>query len=200
MQVNIACTPSDPLVSVQLEEEKFDKLFHSPLQRAADTAAYIWPSKHAPVSVLPSLREIDLYSFQGLMKADGKERFGDEFEMWQQDPAQFEIDGQWPVRELWYRASLVWQQILQDEQVISCALVVAHNAVNQALVATAAGLPPRFFRRLLQSNAASTVLDFTPRVEGEPPVVTIDRLNQVRGACAHVLPQRCCRAACSCMS
>jgi len=30
------------------------------------------------------------------------------------------------------------------------ALVVAHNAVNQALIATALGLPPTYFRRLLQ--------------------------------------------------
>jgi probable phosphoglycerate mutase len=29
-------------------------------------------------------------------------------------------------------------------------MVVAHNAVNQALIASALGLPPRYFRRLLQ--------------------------------------------------
>ncbi|KAG2429694.1 hypothetical protein HYH02_013952 [Chlamydomonas schloesseri] len=41
-------------------------------------------------------------------------------------------------------------------------LVVAHNAINQALVATALGLPPQFFRRLPQNNAALSVLDITP--------------------------------------
>jgi broad specificity phosphatase PhoE len=29
-------------------------------------------------------------------------------------------------------------------------MVVAHNAVNQALIGSALGLPPRYFRRLLQ--------------------------------------------------
>lgn len=33
-------------------------------------------------------------------------------------------------------------------------MVVAHNAVNQALICTALGLGPEKFRRLLQSNAA----------------------------------------------
>jgi 2-carboxy-D-arabinitol-1-phosphatase len=78
---------------------------------------------------------------------------------------------------------MVWHQVLCDDDVASCALIVAHNAVNQALIATAVGLPPEYFRRLLQSNAASTVLDFMPRVAGEPPVVTIDRLNQVHICC-----------------
>jgi len=42
----------------------FGRLFHSPLSRAARTAEIIWGSRSGPVSVLPSLREVDLYSFQ----------------------------------------------------------------------------------------------------------------------------------------
>lgn len=41
-------------------------------------------------------------------------------------------------------------------------LVVAHNACNQALIATALGLPPAYFRKLQQSNAAVTLLEITP--------------------------------------
>ena len=48
---------------------------------------------------------------------------------------------------------------------------------SQALVATAVGFPPTMFRRMLQSNGATTVLDFTP-VRDAPPTVTINRLNQ----------------------
>jgi 2-carboxy-D-arabinitol-1-phosphatase len=164
---------------MQLEEEMFDKLFHSPLKRAAETASIVWGNNDGPTAILPSLREIDLYSFQGLLKDEGIAKFGKEFRTWQTDPSNFEIDGCKPVVELWYRASLAWRDILLDTDVHRCALVVAHNAVNQALVATAVGLQPTFFRRLLQSNAASTVLDFVPKGPDQPPVVTIDRLNQV---------------------
>lgn len=90
---------------------------------------------------------------QGLLKAEGKARFGDEFTMWQRQAEAFTIDAHAPVRELWYRASLAWQDILQetaDNADERCALVVAHNAVNQALIGSALGLPPRYFRRLLQ--------------------------------------------------
>ena len=89
-------------------------------------------------------------------------------------------------RELWFRASLAWQQVLADKSGHRNILVVAHNAVNQALVATAIGLPPTYFRRLLQNNAATTVLDFQPNGDG-PPRVNLDRLNQVgSGCCAAV--------------
>ena len=81
-------------------------------------------------------------------------------------------------RELWYRASLAWQEILSSQDPAQSTLLVAHNAVNQALVATAIGLPPTYFRRLLQNNAATTVLDFQPN-NGGPPRVNVDRLKKV---------------------
>lgn len=50
--------------SLQLVDDKFDLLVHSPLARAAQTAEIIWGNRKGPTNVLPSLREIDLYSFQ----------------------------------------------------------------------------------------------------------------------------------------
>ena len=49
---------------LQLAEDKFDMLVHSPLARAKETAEIIWGDRKGQVHVLPSLREIDLYSFQ----------------------------------------------------------------------------------------------------------------------------------------
>lgn len=85
-----------------------------------------------------------------------------------------------PCRELWYRASLAWRQILEADNTRS-ALVVAHNAVNQAMLNTAIGLPPTFFRRLTQTNGATSVVDFQPNGDS-PPSRIIDRINQ---ACIH---------------
>lgn len=103
-------TPFECLVCrVQLRDERFSQLFHSPLARASETADLVWGDRAQPRKVMPSLREVDLYSFQGLLKAEGIARYGDEFLQWQKRPAEFEIDGHWPVRELWHRASLAWQ-------------------------------------------------------------------------------------------
>ncbi|KAF2599725.1 hypothetical protein F2Q68_00007681 [Brassica cretica] len=86
---------------------------------------------------------------------------------WQEDPANFLIDGHYPVRELWSRARSCWNGVLDHES--KSVLVVAHNAVNQALVATAIGLGTEYFRRLLQSNCGVSVLDFIPRADGGSP-------------------------------
>ena len=61
------CKPSAPeraLALLQLRSSKFDALIHSPLARAAETAKIVWGPREGPVTVVPSLREIDLYTFE----------------------------------------------------------------------------------------------------------------------------------------
>eukprot|EP00850_Spirogloea_muscicola_P021294 SM000243S08595 [mRNA] locus=s243:62682:66649:- [translate_table: standard] len=180
---------------VMLLGDSFDACFHSPLTRSSHTAEIIWSSRKAPMISIDDLREIDLYSFQaspslrvaaspmdsrvsvhlsfghlrfqGLFKEEGKAKYGEAYKMWQKDAANFEIDGHFPVRELWARAKTCWDIILSSEH--ESILVVAHNAVNQALVATATG---NYFRKLLQSNCGVSVLDFTPRSSGDGPPYT----------------------------
>ncbi|XP_013613467.1 PREDICTED: probable 2-carboxy-D-arabinitol-1-phosphatase isoform X1 [Brassica oleracea var. oleracea] len=159
-----------------LIEDSFDVCFTSPLKRSKKTAEIIWGSREAEMIFNYDLREIDLYSFQGLLKKEGKSKFGEAFRQWQEDPANFVIDGHYPVRELWSRARSCWNGVLAHES--NSVLVVAHNAVNQALVSTAIGLGTEYFRRLLQSNCGVSVLDFTPRADGGSPHVCLNRLNQ----------------------
>eukprot|EP00198_Chlamydomonas_reinhardtii_P012884 XP_001702221.1 phosphoglycerate mutase [Chlamydomonas reinhardtii] len=203
----------------------FSAVFQSPLARARQTADVVLQGRHqgesarqsppatAPPSpppprvTLPCLREVDLYQFQGLLKAEGKALYGEAYMRWQRAPHTFEMDGRAPVRELWYRGSLAWQSLLQPQPATASEagssssgssssssnggggaaggaparqlLVVAHNAINQGLVATALGLPPQYFRRLPQNNAALSVLDFTPATAtGSAPHVTLSCLNQ----------------------
>ena len=152
-----------------LEGNVFGRVFVSPLARARQTADKILErvTKKRPEIILPSLREIDLYSFQGMDKFSKRAETSAEYAQWKANPSAFEIDGHAPVRELWYRASLAWQHILSNcvndaiDEAEDDILVVAHNAVNQALLCTAMGLPPELFRRITQSNAAYSQISFT---------------------------------------
>jgi len=159
-----------------LENAKFDATFVSPLKRAQSTAEIVWSASKVKPEVLSSLREIDLYSFQGLVKAEAEKEYGEVYKLWKKHPSQFEIDGHFPVRELWFRASTAWQNILRSEATNS--LVVAHNAVNQAMICSATGLPPSYFRRFVQSNGALTAIDFFPNLGKKAPKIVIDRMNQ----------------------
>ncbi|XP_010520410.1 PREDICTED: probable 2-carboxy-D-arabinitol-1-phosphatase [Tarenaya hassleriana] len=159
-----------------LVDDSFDVCFSSPLKRSKKTADIIWGNRGNEMITEFDLREIDLYSFQGLLKNEGKAKFGPAYRQWQVDPANFNIDGHYPVRELWSRGRSCWDKILAHES--KSILVVAHNAVNQALVATAIGLGTEYFRVLLQSNCGVSVLDFTPRADGGSPHICLNRLNQ----------------------
>ncbi|KAF8641842.1 hypothetical protein HU200_067542 [Digitaria exilis] len=159
-----------------LLSDSFDACFTSPLARSRRTAEIIWEGRGDELIPDTDLREIDLYSFQGLLKHEGKERYGVLYRQWQKNAANFSIDGHYPVRELWDRAQSCWERILAHEG--RSVLVVAHNAVNQALVATSLGLGAEYFRVLLQSNCGASVLDFTPKTGGGPPNVCLNRLNQ----------------------
>ncbi|KAG8387533.1 hypothetical protein BUALT_Bualt02G0030900 [Buddleja alternifolia] len=159
-----------------LLDDSFDVCFSSPLTRSKRTAEIIWDSRTAEIITDSNLREIDLYSFQGLLKNEGKAKYGESFRQWQLDAPNFNIDGHYPVRELWTRARSCWTKILTHES--KSILVVAHNAVNQALVATAMGLGTEYFRILLQSNCGVSVLDFTPTPEGGSLDICLNRLNQ----------------------
>ncbi|CAK7329296.1 unnamed protein product [Dovyalis caffra] len=161
-----------------LIDDSFDVCFSSPLIRSKRTAEIIWGPRKEDMITDSDLREIDLYSFQGLLKHEGKAKFGAAYRQWQVDAPNFNIDGHFPVRELWGRARNCWNKILAHES--RSVLVVAHNAVNQALVATAIGLGTEYFRILLQSNCGVSVLDFTPRIDGGDgsPFICLNRLNQ----------------------
>jgi len=196
-------------------------MVHSPLTRAAETAAIIWEGLRAahprcgaaPVSTSPALREIDLHSFEGLIKKEGGSSgpAAAAYATWQADPAAFWLDGTFPVRDLWARAAAAWGEVLLPEDApgpsFSAAapppphhhhhhhstLVVAHNAVNQALLCVALGLSPAAFRRLPQANGAASEVVVVPGGggggtestggRGPPAVAGVVRLND-RGPAA----------------
>jgi probable phosphoglycerate mutase len=146
-----------------LLSDTFDACFISPLARSRRTAEIIWDSRDKDLIPDYDLREIDLYSFQvgvqmlgtqqvlvgmpyrraddsgsqGLLKHEGKEKYGALFQQWQTNAPSCSIDGHYPVQELWDRAQNCWERILAHEG--KSVLVVAHNAVNQALIATSLG-------------------------------------------------------------
>lgn len=68
----------------------------------------------------------------------------------------FQLSRRYPARDLWQRAENAWDQIrsMQSIQGQQRTLVVAHNAINQALLWTALGCDTSYFRKLSWPNCA----------------------------------------------
>ncbi|KAL6771387.1 CA1P1 [Auxenochlorella protothecoides x Auxenochlorella symbiontica] len=174
--------------AARLRDTHFHAMVHSPLRRAADTAAIVWGERAGPKHALHDLRELDLHSWEGALKTEAAARDPGAYAAWKDRPAAFQLDGRRPVCDLWRRARSVWRALLDPggalrgslgpAQGAPSVLLVAHQGMNKALISTALGLEEDAFRSLPQANSAYTCLDIGLGQQPGIHSVTVVCLNQ----------------------
>ncbi|MBE9155490.1 histidine phosphatase family protein [Nodosilinea sp. LEGE 06152] len=170
-------TPSGEAQALQVGQAlagiSFDAVWASPLKRARKTAEIITAElqKGTPALTAPNftdnLKEISLPLWEGMPFSDAETQYPQAFEQWRTDPANFvmavpQSDGStaefYPIRELYQQAARFWQELLAAHQG-QTLLIVAHSAINRALISTAIGLGPERFNSLNQANCNISVLN-----------------------------------------
>jgi probable phosphoglycerate mutase len=152
-----------------LKNIPIDAAYCSPLQRAKSTAEIIVSGLDSAVTLQPDkqLMEIDLPLWENLFKEDVKANFPQEYRFWKDKPHELRMqiptdDGvkeHYPVLALYEQAKGFWQKLLKEHQG-DTVLIVAHNGINRALIATAMGMSPSRYHAIQQSNCGITVLNF----------------------------------------
>lgn len=151
----------------------FDAVWSSPLQRARKTAELIVEELRGSLPEIPApqysddLKEISLPLWEGISFTEAEAKYPEEYRAWRQDPLNFsmQVPGEngpvafYPVREVQQQAERFWQQLLAGAAG-KTILVVAHSAINRALLSTALGLGPERHNNLFQANCAISVLNF----------------------------------------
>ncbi|GBG65643.1 hypothetical protein CBR_g51943 [Chara braunii] len=142
----------------------FDMCFASPISRARTSAEIIWEGRKEPLIFLDSLKEANLLFLEGMRNADALEQYPDLYKAWREDPAEFHVNGVYPVVNLWERARQAWEELLSTpgEKV----LVVTHKSIMRSLLCTALGLGPDKFRCVDVNNGGVSIFCVNPR--GEP--------------------------------
>ncbi|HEY9761516.1 MAG TPA: histidine phosphatase family protein [Trichocoleus sp.] len=151
----------------------FNAVWSSPLRRAKKTAELIVGELRKSTPEIPApqysddLKEISLPLWEGMSFDDAEAKYPEEYRAWRQDPLNLVMrvataEGEtafYPVRAVYEQATRFWQQLLQAHagQTI---LVVAHSAINRALLSTAIGLGPEYHNNLFQANCAISILNF----------------------------------------
>ncbi|HEY9887887.1 MAG TPA: histidine phosphatase family protein [Candidatus Obscuribacterales bacterium] len=171
-------------VGATLKGIAFDQVYASPLKRAYKTAETIvavlrdeQPDTPLPTAI-DTLKEIDLPLWEGLSFEAAEAQYPEIYAAWRHDPVNCKMplaDGTafYPVRSLYERAAQFWQTILPQHRGATL-LVVAHSAINRALIATALGQGPALHERLGQANCALNVLNFAGDLEAG---VQIESMN-----------------------
>ena len=159
----------------------FDAAYTSPLQRAKETAEIILSRLTNPPQLQPTdkLMEIDLPLWEGMLRQDAIDKFPEAYQQWQKQPDKFSMklpsaDGEiehFPVLAIFASARQFWKEILsrhRDETI----LVVGHNGINRALIATASEISPDYYQSIQQSNCGISVINF-----GTSPVATDEQAD-----------------------
>lgn len=143
---------------------KFDQCFASPISRAKSSAELIWDGREEPLVFLDTLREAHLHFLEGMRNEDAKLQFPEVYKAWREDPANFYVEGVYPVIDLWSRARKAWEEILSTKG--QSILVVTHKSILRALICTALGMGPDRFRAIDVNNGG--ICSFKINEKGEP--------------------------------
>lgn len=146
----------------------------SPMLRPKETAEIIL--QHHPAVQLEledNLREISHGLWEGKLEAEIEQSFPGELERWQQTPEAVQMPEGENLQQVWARAIAAWDAIVQtaiDRPAPGITLVVAHDAVNKAILCYILGLAPDHFWNFKQGNGAVSVIDYAGA--GSQPVLT----------------------------
>jgi probable phosphoglycerate mutase len=147
----------------------FDAAYTSPLKRAKETAEIILSRLTNPPELQPTdkLMEIDLPLWEGMLRQDAIDQFPKAYQQWQQHPDKFSMkipspEGEiehFPVLAVFASARKFWEELL-SRHTSGTILVVGHNGINRALIATASEITPDYYQSIQQSNCGISVINF----------------------------------------
>ena len=153
-----------------LSKINFDKIYSSPLVRAAETAKTIKKSfsKEQEIIFDKNLLEVDLSEWSGLKIDEIKNKFPEIYPIWKNDPENLILkrsdDKTYkPIQELFHQASIFIEDILKiyvDKDDIN-VLVVGHNAILRCLILLLLGKPKQGFRKIRLENASFSILNIS---------------------------------------
>ena len=146
----------------------FDKIYSSPLVRAAETAKTIQKQFKEKNSIIydKNLLEVDLSSWSGLTINEIKNKFPEKYLIWKNDPENLKLEKNYnstykPIQDLYDQANDFIKNIFniylgKDEANI---LIIGHNAILRCLILSLIGKPNKGFRKIKLDNASFSILN-----------------------------------------
>jgi phosphoserine phosphatase len=157
-----------------LKAIKIDRAFSSSMLRPKQTAELILSDRcdrpSVPFELLDTLKEISHGDWEGKLESEIEAEFSGELQRWQHSPEAVQMPNGENLDDVWARVGKTWQEIIQSIPNGETALVVAHDAVNKALLCQLFNLTPASFWGFKQGNGAVSVIDY-PQGSDRPPIL-----------------------------
>ncbi len=176
-----ASQAKDFLASVSI-----DAALSSSMQRPKETAEIILQG-HGQVSlaVTEELWEISHGQWEGKFEHEIEAGYPGMLEAWQTQPQTVQMPDGENLQQVWDRAVAAWQQLVaqySSQESPKTILVVAHDAINKAILCHVAGLGPESFWQFKQGNGAVSVIDYPDGVGSEPMLSAANITTHLSGS------------------
>jgi probable phosphoglycerate mutase len=155
-----------------LAEVPLQRAYTSPMARPRQTAELILTA-HAgvPLTSCGGLAEIGHGLWEGRLESEIAEGWPELLHSWKVAPETVTMPGGETIQQVWERSMACWNRIVAGLDPSETALVVAHDAVNKAILCALLGLGPEAIWSIKQGNGGVTVIDY-PGGAGTAPVVS----------------------------
>ncbi len=156
-------------VAELLREVPLDFAVSSSLLRPKETAELIL-ERHPGVQLQlePELREISHGLWEGMLEEEIEQAYPGMLRQWQSAPERVQMPEGENLQQVWERAIAAWRGIVESATPGSTGIVVAHDAINKAIVCHLFNLGPEYFWNFKQGNGAVTVIDYPHGAQGKP--------------------------------
>ncbi len=155
-------------LAASLESERLAAVYSSPLKRALDTAKAIGELHNLAVQIEDDLRELNQGDLDGLTFDELRSHHADFLKEWMSNPGPLKMPGGESLQELQNRAYACLETIVAKHQGDTVA-IVSHNFTILSLLCRVIGLDLSKFRRLEQSVASKSIIEF----RGTGPVLVL---------------------------
>ncbi|NDJ19632.1 histidine phosphatase family protein [Myxacorys almedinensis] len=155
-----------------LKSVPIDYAVTSSMSRPRETAEIIL--KHhpgVPLALREDLREISHGLWEGKFEAEIEQSYPGLLHQWQLHPETVQMPEGENLQQVWERAIAGWNAIVQAYSGQPCTvMVVAHDAINKAILCHVSGLGAESFWNFKQGNGAVSVIDY-PTGETSAPML-----------------------------
>lgn len=166
-----------------LKSIQIDAAVSSSMARPKETAELIL--KHHPgieLQLRDDLREISHGLWEGKFESEIEQGYPGLLHQWQRHPETVQMPEGENLQQVWDRAIAGWNAIVQaySGQPVT-VLVVAHDAINKAILCYVAGLGPEAFWNFKQGNGAVSVIDYPNGAAGAPMLQAMNITTHLGG-------------------
>lgn len=163
-----------------LKDVHLDFAVSSSMLRPKETAEIIL--QHHPdveLNLYDGLWEISHGLWEGKFESEIEEGFPGLLKQWKEFPETVQMPEGENLQQVWERALVTWKEIVRS--VSGVGIVVAHDAINKAILCQLFGLEPQHFWNFKQGNGAVSVIDYPQGPDGLPVLEVMNITSHLSG-------------------